>query len=492
MTYPYSLRMSSPGAPLFIEAVSNQATRDQLVNAMALSQAGVYMSLPVKEASPLQVIMPWRPDLLLTSARYNLGEKGAPIHKGNFSSSAANATGGSSGIHLGEQSAVQAENLAIKMSPHQVVEHDLLSVRMQWSQENGAGRMLFPLVRGAPYITGLYSGLCPALYTGHAILTVNDENVPASERDPAAAAAASGGKTCSNPHNRHHITLNSGLTVLVYLDRPACATWDRNRVVFQRADGTVCSASEWVMRVAILPANLPLNVLRNRVGILDAFRASIPLSGSVSFARDGADSEQGASSTMRFAWRSYDISKKGLSLDTASVDSGKLVVSDRAEQLPDQGLLPCELLMLQLPHQSAIVKNARNVDLQFDSLKGPLKANVGQEWLLHLRHSPATHSFTAPSPPLSSARPEWRRAVEQSLRHDVAFSNISSETADPYGFGKEVARLARLALIADEIGGEEFQTIATECRNKLKNALEPWMHGKNTDPLEYDSQWHVK
>lgn len=109
---------------------------------------------------------------------------------------------------------------------------------------SSAGRMLFPLVRGSPFITGIYSGLCPALYTGHAILKVNDADVPnAAATGPSSSSSSSGAKC--EPLTRHHVVLNSGATVLVYLDRPACAKWDRNRIIFDDPRLNTCAGSDW-------------------------------------------------------------------------------------------------------------------------------------------------------------------------------------------------------------------------------------------------------
>lgn len=43
----------------------------------------------------------------------------------------------------------------------------------------------------------------------------------------------------------------------------------------------------------------------------------------------------------------------------------------------------------------------------------------------------------------------WERQIEKALAADLA---VMPTAPDIYGFGKECARLARLALIADELG----------------------------------------
>jgi endo-1,3(4)-beta-glucanase len=109
---------------------------------------------------------------------------------------------------------------------------------------------------------------------------------------------------------------------------------------------------------------------------------------------------------------------------------------------------------------------------------------------LHLRHVPS--DFYARTRPLQQARPAWREAVVSALREDAAAANISTEVADPYGFGKEISRMGRLALVADELaenGNDEFRAMASDLRARMKRTLQPWLAGRNTDTLLFDTTW---
>lgn len=175
---------------------------------------------------------------------------------------------------------------------------------------------------------------------------------------------------------------------------------------------------------------MPRETLRNAVATLDAFRATVPLGGSVSFARDGEDRGPDftdATSTMRMQWRSVDISKETLRVDKA----GALHAEARADSLSAHGVSSSDLLMLCLPHHKSVMTNMRPVNsLQpYDSIKGPLTPVAGNTWLLHLRHA-TTGSFYAQTSPLSAARPEWQEAIRTALHKDAMF-NISAETTDP-------------------------------------------------------------
>lgn len=63
----------------------------------------------------------------------------------------------------------------------------------------GPNRIEFPLVRGMPYATGVYTGLTPFLFTGNAILAINDQDLP---------GIVTG--------NKLRVKLNNEQTVLVY------------------------------------------------------------------------------------------------------------------------------------------------------------------------------------------------------------------------------------------------------------------------------------
>ena len=52
--------------------------------------------------------------------------------------------------------------------------------------------------------------------------------------------------------------------------------------------------------------------------------------------------------------------------------------------------------------------------------------------------------------------------------------------------GKELARLALLAIIADELGDVSSRELSV---SRLTDMLEPWLLGNNADPLMYDATW---
>ena len=71
--------------------------------------------------------------------------------------------------------------------------------------------------------------------------------------------------------------------------------------------------------------------------------------------------------------------------------------------------------------------------------------------------------------------------IRTALQEDVANTGCCKD--DPYYGGKEMAKLARLALIADEIGEIE---LAQKARDRVKPFIEGWLGGTNGNALLYD------
>ena len=76
------------------------------------------------------------------------------------------------------------------------------------------------------------------------------------------------------------------------------------------------------------------------------------------------------------------------------------------------------------------------------------------------------------------------QTVNESLLEDLKI--IPGSFGDPYQFGKEIARTARLALIAKEMNHIEALEIALA---SLRRALTAWLTGKNDDPVVYDTTY---
>lgn len=137
-----------------------------------------------------------------------------------------------------------------------------------------------------------------------------------------------------------------------------------------------------------------------------------------------------------------------------------------------------ELLMLSLPHHQKHIKNTRRVPaMNYRTIRGNVMGMVGDSWSLELE----LPTYTWDSPTGVDGRRLDR--IKEALRAD-ADSQVTQ--GDPYFFGVAIGRLARLALIADQLNEA---AIAAKIRSNMEDAIVPWLMGTNPDALLYDKTY---
>ncbi len=120
-----------------------------------------------------------------------------------------------------------------------------------------------------------------------------------------------------------------------------------------------------------------------------------------------------------------------------------------------------------------------------DSLHGTACPVVGKKWQLRIPLGPA--------PSLKANRPissKDRQAIRDALKADASRKlpkYYARGAGDTYFSGKELARRARLVIIADEVDDADTASLlATEVLASLRN----WLNPKNAEtPFLYDEQW---
>ncbi|KAJ8530521.1 hypothetical protein ON010_g14391 [Phytophthora cinnamomi] len=142
-----------------------------------------------------------------------------------------------------------------------------------------------------------------------------------------------------------------------------------------------------------------------------------------------------------------------------------------------------ELLMLANPHHAATLKPDSDVfqvlgQFGHRTLKSNMTAVLGSCW--EMQETLPTASFQEENVQI---QPQYLEAIKVALAND---SNYTPEAEDPYYFGKEIGRQARLVLIADKLDEKE---IRDEILDKLEEWLTPWMLGQNGDHFVYDRSW---
>lgn len=150
-----------------------------------------------------------------------------------------------------------------------------------------------------------------------------------------------------------------------------------------------------------------------------------------------------------------------------------------------------ELLMFALPHhqermrQTVLSSNAVQTVGCSPTIHGMACPAVGGVWSMveHLHRA----SFSAPRVP----REEMIGSLQDALRKDILYeipANYMAGAGDTYFSGKMLGKLARILLVADEVGGVSKQEFDSAL-GRLRAGVEIWINGSAESPLLYDNHW---
>ena len=133
--------------------------------------------------------------------------------------------------------------------------------------------------------------------------------------------------------------------------------------------------------------------------------------------------------------------------------------------------------MMALPHHMDTLQNPQTGHT-LEVLKGIMVGVTGDVW-----------NFNEPLTPISWGAPRTVPTdkigdIKAALQQDIP--NVACCSDDPYFGGKQMAVLARLALIADEVGDD---ALAQQARDRVKPVLQGWLGGTNGKTLLYDQTW---
>ena len=147
-----------------------------------------------------------------------------------------------------------------------------------------------------------------------------------------------------------------------------------------------------------------------------------------------------------------------------------------------------ELLMLALPHHMDVIALSeddcqeclKDVYTPIYSLKGLMIPITGKSWNLIYKMETANWNYEVEEDLTISQL----NSIADALQNDV--NMYLPDAPDPYTFGKQIGRLARLSFIADYLG--ILDSLSTAVVN-LETALTPWLTSKNADTLLYDNTY---
>ena len=139
------------------------------------------------------------------------------------------------------------------------------------------------------------------------------------------------------------------------------------------------------------------------------------------------------------------------------------------------------LLMYTLPHHQKMLSSPSNITGSglptYRTIKGLMLPYVGTTWAFKLTLTDIDFNSRL------AIDSQYVKDVTDSLQSD---SNIKPINSDPYFFGKEIAKLARLLIIADELKQDE---IKNKLLTSIKVYLLPWLTNQNTNRFIYDNAW---
>ncbi len=131
--------------------------------------------------------------------------------------------------------------------------------------------------------------------------------------------------------------------------------------------------------------------------------------------------------------------------------------------------------MLAMPHHIETLKYATKVpDVTYRTIRGNMVGIEGKLWTMG--EILPRYMWDSLTPIDTTKLPEIKKAIEADYKY-------VPDASDPYFFGVQIGRLAKLALIADQIADTEK---AAYIRGTMEKAIEPWLLGTNPDALLYD------
>ncbi|XLT57419.1 hypothetical protein HN873_050023 [Arachis hypogaea] len=137
-------------------------------------------------------------------------------------------------------------------------------------------------------------------------------------------------------------------------------------------------------------------------------------------------------------------------------------------------------------HLQLLSKDGGNVTVlkyfKYRSIDGDLVGVLGDSWLLEAEHVPVTWHSTR------GVNQDSYDEIKQALCKDVgALCSSKIANTSSYYYGKSIAKAARFALIAEEVG---FLDLISLVKKFLKETIQPWLDGTfKGNGFLYEKQW---
>ncbi len=331
--------------------------------------------------------------------------------------------------------------------------YDDLSATFRWSS-GSSNYMECPVVRGMPYFSMKYQNLKPMFYSPYnAMLSVNGNIIQASPPTVITGnkfkiyfAGASANKQIFMLYSTSDITLSflpNGFTC----SSPFNGYLRMAYVTTQNADPNAADSTA-------------------RIQLLDTYSKFIPLRGKIS---------------------------AGVTADTTKFNFNFVFTTNSGSD---------SLLMMSLPHHQDMLANQTSNILRFRCMRGDMKEVYGKSWNMTENMIP-DFSWYAAAGNLSNVpntTVKWYDTLYYHLKADLdttigakyqSPNGTNQPTSSPYGFGKNICRMSRVIVIADELI-ERYQAadptnwrkdtlinLSSAARDTVFNFIKRWVDGEN-------------
>jgi endo-1,3(4)-beta-glucanase len=313
---------------------------------------------------------------------------------------------------------------------HSVVGYDAMSVTAQYTNSKSKAPIAtLPIVRGSPYVTAIYKDTATVTvnFVGCALLGIQS-NVKKSKKAPPSNLIKG---TLFTVH------LNTTQAWLIHTSEEVTFKWDSRQLV-----STTAVKPGFIIRLSALPFTTPSHA-QTAHQVLTKYAGCVPHGGTVDVDTD----------------ETHVISKI---LWKATGPAGK----------------PCAPLIVAMPHMQNVLSKKLHIftGVEYDGLLGPLIGIASSSWVWRMQFT--NISWTAPEP-LSAS---FKATLKEQVPKDVKKVGFAPE---PYAFGKQVCRYARLSLLAEELGLDEAMAKADA---SIKDGFSGWFED-GMDTVVYDGTW---
>lgn len=306
--------------------------------------------------------------------------------------------------------------------------YDQLTATLRWNVD-ASHYMEAPIVKGMPYVTMRYTGLTPHFQTSD-----TDYHAIETVNGVAPGGSVSGTKFTLTV-NRPYLGADATETWIIYASAP---------ITFTTSISGLAALTPFTgyLRAAIIPT-----AASSEEALLDTYAHAVPIAGHAS-----VHIEEDTSTT------TFSYTKTGAG---------------------------STLLLYVLPHHEDTLDSANYAsDLAITTIRGQLRAAIGNTWTMFDQLS--TITWDSPNAIDNDKQP----AIEAALATEKELQASHLDASEAYRFGKQIARAARLALIAHQLTDTAARDtiLAT-----VKAHLNPWLDN-NADAtasrsLMYDATW---